>query len=733
MKLGYHIRYLKTTVTLVAAVLYWVLAPAWCAPGVGLHRAALALGAYGSNEVVRGSLWSSIVKLIGWHAGAIGFVSIAFGSVCVALLAKFASDLIYSAIVYTKLKKSQSSARYSGIRSYAVVIFIAAFVLTPGLLLAATRVGPLMTALALLLGGFVILAHIIIFPGRGLVGELMAKRYRVFAALILLAAGAWEFLAMGRGVRLQTLIPLIWFGVLGLLPLMALRTLVRYGRLVHSRHLLCFLGIWVFFISLSGLQSYFSFARGQAANRIVKGIVADAEGCEAIVAEDALYDMILFMRPREQRVISLEWSRDARLRAELVKWIKGAKLQNLVWAAEIGPRTLVDEWMRLDRAECLKRVRSSAYYFPTVERWREACAHLKGINRMEPLGDYMRWLVSACGNHLACQALEDGRKEEAWKIFWTILNEIDVRNCTTIANLYGMVSRGYPHTTAEKDLLDKLNAAAVKHYASPRRLFLAAMSGGRLYLDPQQVSQHREEGFESASRRLTEREKEFVKTVAAAPNGALSAERAREAIRKGVSEGLVRLLRIGPQLLRLDIVLNDWKAAEKDAGLILASDYRDPDANGVMGLALYLRGEYGEAERHLRLAVSTGHANAAAFNDLAMVLLKTNRAAEAEEFAIKAVKARPNDWNFCETLALALIRAEKPEEGESVLSRAVELAKGAGVEEEKIIRFAIDRAWLKLAKGDKKGAREAMREISRRPDATNAIISELRLIEKLSR
>lgn len=681
---------LKPAVTAVAAVFLAVVAADWCPPGQGLHCAAVALGGYDALVDLDPSLWSFFVIFIGWRVRLLGFFSMVLALVALAGVIRTAGDIFGFVIAKANLKDPPGTNRYRGLRAAAIILSAAAFVLTPGFLLAATRVDPLMMSLALGAWGVALLVRIGCTLSERFVEELKERRRVIYLGLGLLAAAAWEFQCMGRVACRQAVIPIVWFSLLGVFPALALATRVRLRKLTERRSLVMCIVIWALVVGGSGFQAGLSLNRGHIIFHLLEQVLDDARGCEALVTDGVLDDMLLFMKPPEQKLISLVIDNEPSRRQELFRWAMEHGLTNITWAAEIGPRTFIDAWLRADPTNCLQRIRTSAYYFPTEERWRQGVACVREIDCQEPLGAYMRWLVAACGNHLGCRFIDDGKLSSAWETFWTILDEVDSQNCTAIANLYGMIHRGYVAGTLERSKLDRYNSVVAERVKSPKFLLRAALSGGRLYVNPLQSVQSQ---LDLDRLNLTVREREFIRIVSAAPNSRMSAEKAREAIRAGLKEGLVRLDRITPQLLRLDILLGDWSSAEKDAEAVLLVNNRHTAANGVLGLIKYRHGDYQAAERYLREAVVARDAEPSVANDLAFTLARIGRANEAEPFARSAVKACPKDWNFWETLAYVLIREGKVQDGNRMLKHAIELAAERKIPEGRIVRFTLDRAW----------------------------------------
>lgn len=158
------------------------------------------------------------------------------------------------------------------------------------------------------------------------------------------------------------------------------------------------------------------------------------------------------------------------------------------------------------------------------------------------------------------------------------------------------------------------------------------------------------------------------------PERLLEAEidKARENIRKGWMNGF-RGLRMSMALLSLDFRRGDMKALETDAIMALVMNQEDPVANSLLGNLRLGEGKLEAAERYLRLGAAGGGIGAC--NDLAMLLVKTERYEEAEKWARQAVSKAPADWNLHETLARALIGRGRFEDALRELDAVERLAK----------------------------------------------------------
>ena len=716
---------MKVKVALAVLVLCYVLTPEWCLPGEGLHRAIQILTRSGEFSQMPPSVWGRLVGLIGWNALRLELVSLVSAVICSVIVAGTVEDLYHYVIGKVRLRRAPGTYRFEGVTACVTALTVAAFLLTPGHLVAATRIHPLMTALVFPLLSIWIIVHRVTTAHGAAAAGLSRKFWLVLLALLLLAIGGWEFVSMGRRLYDGALTALATFLLIGVAPLLLLVHLIRRHRSIDSSGLTVYFVGWTLALLYFGALAYFRTLDGLDVARIAKQVVRGSEGCEAIVSDGQFDDLFLFLKPPDQRLISYARDADESRRPELVEWTKERGLTNLVWAAEIGPRTLVDAWRQADPTNCARRVRSPDTYFPTVEDWR--AAYLL-FDRRKSTSDPNGWLVkllSSTGNGLACQFLEQGKDREAWNILWVVIEKVDRCNCTAIANLYAMIKRGFRPAPEEQAWLDKLNREVVTQYRTPRALLKEAFAGGRVYIKSagRGALQNKSTVFDVTGG--FERESEFLLAVSTAPNERMSAESARAKIRRGIAANLVRLQRLGPQLLRLDLELGDLDAAERDAKDILELSERDPVANRTLGRVQLSRGDYALAEKFLNVALDADPNDDIARIEMVRVLLSVGRFEEAARIVLPVAAADPNSWVACELLARAQIRQGNLIEGERTLEKAVFLVNRTGSQRGAAVRIGLDRAWLGAMRREKAAVSAMLSDLEKRTDLTPSDLREI--------
>lgn len=337
---------------------------------------------------------------------------------------------------------------------------------------------------------------------------------------------------------------------------------------------------------------------------------------------------------------------------------------------------------------CAKDVRRKPpveRYFPTVDLWRENWVHFMAMGRREPNRDAYRWLFRTGGNRLGSRLRDAGDIKGAWTIFWEVMNRVDKEDGVAILNLCGLIERGYEADSESREILSR------------RLLWL---------FRGLKMSEH-----------LTDENREAAKRV-------------QRTIQASVASKLVRPDQIGRKLLDLDLLLGDWESAECDAQGILMLDRQQVQALAVMGNVCGRRGDYAESERYLRRALETGKAVASVTNDLAFTLVCMGHAKEAVPMARSLARTDLDNWNFRETLALALIRSGELEEGGKELKAAANLARRAKIPSRAQIRLAVDRAWLFKKKGDQENLKNTLRVLKNLKGLERGLQMEIGEIEK---
>lgn len=324
-------------------------------------------------------------------------------------------------------------------------------------------------------------------------------------------------------------------------------------------------------------------------------------------------------------------------------------------------------------------------YFPTVDLWRENWVHFTAMNRHEPNRDYYRRLFRTGGNRLGTRLLETDDLKGAWTIFWEVMNRVDKEDGVAILNLCKLIERGCEADPPSREILSR------------RLLWL--FRGLKM------------------SERLTDENRETAKKV-------------QRTIQASIDNKLIRPDQIGRKLLDLDLLLGDWESAERDAQGILMLDRQNVKALAVMGNVCGRRGDYAESERYLRRALETGKADDAVTNDLAFTLVCMGHAKEAVPMARSLVRTDLDNWNFRETLALALIRSGELEEGGHELKAAANLARRAKVPSRDQIRLAVDRAWLFKKQGDEGNLKKTLRVLENLKGLERGLQMEIGEIEK---
>lgn len=722
---------IKTAAVVIAAALLAPLVADWAAPGAGCRAAFDVLTSYqlpaANNHL---SLWGWVVRLVGWNVEALGVVSFAGAIVCAGLVGQIVGDVFAIAITRGRGYGIELEGRreFAWLRNAAVVIGTLAFVLTPAFLRAATQMGPLMVWMAqplmvVAIGGW--------FMTQGRSEPIRVLRrwwWGVLLVLLVFVHSVREAYFI-RHALVEAWTGFAVFAAVGVAPCLVLAGLIRFRLLfiVYRRVQLVAFGAWALAVVVTGVVAFRSVGQGRAASRLVDEIVANAEGKRAIVCDGGLEPLFAFAlggTESSPRLISLAHEYDPAYGRRLAEWVQDP---DLAFAAELGAFALVDEWAKVDPTSFEAQVASFANYFPTAEKWRAACA-VWAEEDDDPFGDTLRRFLGAAGNALGCRRLERVESEElrvksereAWEVFREITEKVDRENYTALLNRMGMLERGYKVSKEEADEVYRRCNELAKRLGTKERILKAVAAGGRLYVDPETAARREQERVARLrDRKLTPREEALVAAATKPPESTAECRIARATLTSAVKDGMVRVDHIGHQLINLDFALGDWELAERDAIRVLRIDRHHSTANAAMGTINGVRGDYDRAEKYFRRARSGENSSGAVLNDLAFTLARTGRAKEAVPLAKEAVAVLPGNWNFRETLAYALIRAGETEKGEAELAKAEAGAEAVGVEKKRIIRFALDRAWLYRMKGDQIKRNLTVHDLRSRTDLTD--------------
>ena len=725
----------KWAVVWAAASFFLLQAADWCAPTMGLHLAACWLGV-NDADLHLFPLWGFFVRLAGADIVRLTWVSVWSAMLVVTCLMSAFGDLLAFAIQRmneTALEGEEGEYAYT--EATALLLSTAAFVFTPGFLVAATSISPLMTvflppAAALALAMRVVCGDPRNYRWYGLgtgslTGRVKAGVKPLALAALMLFVSAHELVRGGRTFLSLAFPGAAVYFVLGVMPLLIVAWCIRRRWLVRKRAQVIVFSAWGLAVAVLAAVAFTSggLNEGRTASRVVARIVANAADKAALVSEGPLDDLFAFMLPRDKRLIQLARNRDPAYGRTLARWVEETgcafcpgvtnRLEDLVFAAELGPRPFVDEWAKIDREGFERTVATPAFYFATRQLWEEACDELKNVESDDLSAEHLRWLLGACGNHLGSRLLEAGDLKGAWAVFWRIFDKVDRKNYVAVVNLLGMVERGYPAVVDAVEAVKNRRLEIEGRLKSREKMAWSVETGGRVYLSPEtqeQLAKERRVALKKYGE--TPKAKAFLETVSSAMKDPFHGEAARTAIRKAIGEGWARADVFASRLAVIDVALQDFENAEKDAFAALLANPHDPVANAIIGSLNCTRGDFAAAERYLRRTMATGKASPGAKNDLAYTLMRLRRFDEAEPLARDAIKSAEGVWIFRETLAAILLRKGEVEEGERELECARKLAKTDGVDVNKLASFVLDQGFLCKAKDDVYGLKVVLRELS---------------------
>ena len=377
----------------VAAVLYLVLQSGYLPLGVDLSLAAESVKGGGNGRIVP-FVWATLLRL-SWHflpgseAFRLSLVSLLAGVAAVSGYALVALRVLRETAVAAESGALREDSAYDRLPPLITMIAGLAMAVSPGMLQAATHVGPLTVQLALALLPFVIASLADRTP-------LVARGYLVF--LIGMSAGlaAWE--GMPGIVALPFAFALVWFAavrgsvsmaascclfVIGLFLSMllvigddlciprirfeltrdflqflafAVAPIVLFGGLAIAKLLrrawqMALLGgLWAVLgagLLAFGLREYRA-DYGRAANAFVDGVIASLDGRRWLVSDGSLDDLLRLRLPASVHLVTLRREHDPRHGVEIAGWAKTDIREAddaLFLAAELGPVKFLEEWL----------------------------------------------------------------------------------------------------------------------------------------------------------------------------------------------------------------------------------------------------------------------------------------------------------------------------------------------------------------------------------------------------
>lgn len=377
----------------VAAILYFVLLSRYLPLGDELSMAVVAVKGGGTGRIVP-FVWSILLYLSwnflpGSEAFRLGLVSSLAGVAAVAGYVLVVFRVLSSVTFSAESGAHRNDSAYVRLLPLITLIAGLGMTISPGMLHAATHVGPLTVQLALALLPFVIISLLDQFSE-------WIRGYLLF--LIGVAAGfaAWE--GVPGIIAFPVAFTLVWFKVVrGSVRTTAscgyfaigvfLSTLLVIGDdlcapqipFAFTREFLQFLALAVSPIVLFGGLEVAKLLRrpwqmelfgglwavlavgmmvlglrecrldfGRAANAFVDGVIASLDGRRWLVSDGKLDDLLRLRLPSSIRLITFRREYDPRHGAEIAAWAKADVPEAddaLLQAAKLGPGKFLEEWL----------------------------------------------------------------------------------------------------------------------------------------------------------------------------------------------------------------------------------------------------------------------------------------------------------------------------------------------------------------------------------------------------
>lgn len=263
-------------------------------------------------------------------------------------------------------------------------------------------------------------------------------------------------------------------------------------------------------------------------------------------------------------------------------------------------------------------------------RWETMKSSLASSDSFIPV---MRRAFAFEANTLANQLQDEGKKKEAWALYWRIVEEIDPENASAFVNLNEMIRRGYPVDDLKRRRVEEGMTKVRKGFAD-KKMVAVIRSCGPVRPDEQLRAEFRAE----LERRMAEMKAKGETKKTTMPSA------------------LKSLLEWNDEMIRA-YDIGDLKTAGRIARTILSRrEWRGfIPANAVLGAATASEGDYVASAAFYRTAV-TGPEKppVAVYNDYADTLCRLGEFSEAEKYARLAIVDAP-DTNWIVRLTLAEI------------------------------------------------------------------------------
>ena len=391
------LRLVAAAIGSMALMLFAVLQVGYFPFGEGVSLAAAWLGLSG-EDVFLAPIWGALLKLMTEPSllGMGGLVSALAGAIATSLFTYIAGHLLDSAVVQVEDSASAGERRHRPVVFLGAALAGLAFVFTPGFLIAATRLSPLMVQMALPFGALALVVR----NCKSSFGRLICS----FFAGVLMVLGAAEgmpgvlalpivvvlvlkpsesrtegmvahlgFLIIGMGMELVLMLAdsrsaewcyrllghyrhllsmgvtfpgMVLFLTTGVMPLLVLWQLCRTRQMTAAK-VRAYFYIWAMVVIGMGGWSVHKWSghEDRAEGDYVEQCLKNAEGRRWIISDGAFDDLILLKAPKGMHLVTLRREHEPEYGRLLAQWAR-ERLGDL----EIGGFGDLDGWKELEFA-----------------------------------------------------------------------------------------------------------------------------------------------------------------------------------------------------------------------------------------------------------------------------------------------------------------------------------------------------------------------------------------------
>lgn len=498
------------------------------------------------------------------------------------------------------------------------------------------------------------------------------------------------------------------FFFLGIVPFFAGAILLGTGRVKPIvLRLTFFLGWGLVAVAMLVTAVVMAIVGSDLANKqFAEGILSSLDGRDVIVSDGKFDDYLSFRIPEGATIVTLDENKT--VPNELLKSVKD---ENALFAADLGSKAFVSEWLKSDLSACSRVIVVSTAELPVVtggrlvpngwcwrvmrekdvpsaeelrKRWETSWGEISSkLSDRNASTWYMRRLFAVQAMHIVRLLRAEGHEKSAEALF---------------SYLVGHVDSSFSREAEQRRQIDRERViACVKKLGELDSLSADERSSRLIELEDSILPELERTIGEEAAWLV-----HVYRGEIALKKGKAYHMEARDEYRAATHDERSDLNATAGKLLLLDASLKDDEGTKSDALSILRRDRANKMALAIWGNQLATLGENEKAEQYLRRATEgDGPVMLEPLNDLAEVLSRQGKLEEALEISDRVIEHASENWTFIETRAAIQMRLGNLWEASETLDKAVHLANEAHQSDIARNILDIDRARLMHLNGSK--------------------------------